>query len=121
MQAFLTELLTANAWVVVAATMTTVNVVRNVFFIMPASCVSNLFGGVCSPFDEANMPELSASRCSRRHRPMKFLEILRSGDPQPSRCINSACALKHDATTEQFAGVEIYSRVLGDAGGRMES
>jgi hypothetical protein len=79
MQAFLTELLTANAWVVVAATMTTVNVVRNVFFIMPASSVSNLLGGVCSPFDEANMPESSASRCSRRHRSMKFLIVFAEG------------------------------------------
>ena len=79
MQAFLTELLTANAWVVVAATMTTVNVVRNVFFIMPASSVSNLLGGVCSPFDEANMPESSAPRCSGRHRSMKFLIVFAQG------------------------------------------
>ena len=91
MQAFLTELLTANAWVVVAATMTTVNVVRNVFFIMPASSVSNLLGGVCSPFDEPNMPESSAPRCSERHRFMKFLEIIGRGDPQPTGCICSAC------------------------------
>ena len=98
MQAYLTELLTAKAWVVVAATMTTVNVVRNVFFIVPASSVSNLLGGVCSPFDEANMTESSAPRCSGRHRSMKFLKITGRGDLQPAGSICSACALKYDAT-----------------------
>ena len=109
MQAFLTELLTANAWVVVAATMTTVNVVRNVFFIMPASSVSNLLGGVCSPFDEANMPESSASRCSRRHRSMKFLIVFAEGRAyRPLRWLDAPADTRPaDACFKPSAGIAV--------------
>ena len=75
MQAYLTELLTAKAWLEVAATMATVSAVRNVFFMEPApEYLLKLVGGVCSPFDEPTMREKLEPICSECHRPMNLLK-----------------------------------------------
>lgn len=74
MQAYLTELLTAKAWLEVAATMATVSAVTSVFFMEPApEYLFELVGGVCSPFDELTMREKLKSSCSERHSPMNLL------------------------------------------------
>lgn len=75
MQAYLTELLTAKAWLEVAATIATVSAVTSVFFMEPApKYLLKLVGGVCSPFDELTMREKLKPSCSGRHRPMNLLK-----------------------------------------------